>query len=265
MITTITSELNIFYNQIINFKKLYFIMSFTEDGESSIIWKLSEMFDELRQKLNDYQKILTAGNIHKMFYIQFKDDVLEFKLVEFDESLITMKVKEYNRLTEELLKGKLESDYYNNPIVKEAMNGMPVGIYVPKIIVEDKLPDYFNWLKNAQESLREIINHEDLIYSIKKKSDNRKKNLSAPAIGVFAYLLNENKIFLRGESESIDKYCKRVCDKFKLPFTGRIRQHYTGRPTTKHCNEISKEILPRLNNELQDQIAPLISIKIKRL
>ncbi len=79
----------------------------------------------------------------------------------------------------------------------------------------------------------------------------KKIKLTAPAIALFCYYANESKALSREPDENIGTYCKRVCRKFKITYTDRVRQNYsvTLKGTTKNIKKVKELILPLVDNE----------------
>lgn len=94
----------------------------------------------------------------------------------------------------------------------------------------------------------------DKKYGKPQKSDTNANNLEAPVKGVFCYLINKLGIDAREEAESINVYCKRICNKFKLPYTDRVRQNFNAKVTGKLKKQLIEGLLPLIDPETQSLI-----------
>ena len=68
-------------------------------------------------------------------------------------------------------------------------------------------------------------------------------------MGFFCNLINKIGIDKQDEIESATVYCKRICDKFKLPYTDRVRQNYNVNENKKLIQELTEKVLPLIDNE----------------
>ena len=68
-------------------------------------------------------------------------------------------------------------------------------------------------------------------------------------MGLFCSLINKIGIDKKDETESATVYCERICDKFKLPYTDRVRQNYNVNETKKLMQELTEKVLPLIDNE----------------
>jgi len=111
-----------------------------------------------------------------------------------------------------------------------------------------------NRYKNYLENL--------LIHFTEPQQDETKTGtLKAPVLGIFCNLINEIGIEIKGEAESAESYCRRICEKFTLPYSDRVRQNYNTNRTTKHLKELENKILPLLHSDVRLQIETHLSTK----
>lgn len=73
-------------------------------------------------------------------------------------------------------------------------------------------------------------------------------NLGAPVIALFCYLANVAEVIPKAEVESIDDYCKRVCAKYNLPFTDRVRQGFQKSNSKANIKKIKELIFPKIDD-----------------
>ena len=81
----------------------------------------------------------------------------------------------------------------------------------------------------AALQLAEIENETLPPQQTETKTDKPK----APLLGLFCALINKIGIDKKEETESATVYCKRICIKYKLPYTDRVRQNYNVNETKK--------------------------------
>ena len=79
--------------------------------------------------------------------------------------------------------------------------------------------------------------------------ETKTDKIKAPVLGLFCNLINKIGIDKKEETESASIYCKRICDKFNLPYTDRVRQNYNVKEIKKLIQELTKKVLPLIDNE----------------
>lgn len=94
-----------------------------------------------------------------------------------------------------------------------------------------------------------------------KKSEKKKNNFGAPVLALLCYLINESGIDKKDESESIEYYCKRICERYKFPYRDRIRQNFSGSNTKKNRTNLIEKVLPLLEPETKDKIQEYLDSK----
>jgi len=87
------------------------------------------------------------------------------------------------------------------------------------------------------------------------------KKLTAPVLGLFCGLVNKNGIDRKEETESATIYCERICAKYKLPYTDRVRQNYTVNETKKLIQELTANVLPLIDIETKSLIQKYLDSK----
>jgi hypothetical protein len=78
---------------------------------------------------------------------------------------------------------------------------------------------------------------------------------------LFCSLINKIGIDKRDETESISVYCERICGKFKLPYTDRVRQNYNEIGTKKLIKDLIEKVLPLIDNETKISIQKYLDNK----
>jgi hypothetical protein len=110
---------------------------------------------------------------------------------------------------------------------------------------------YYSGVVNKVEE--QIKKHPRLFASFDKCEHNLlpKKNnaLHAPELAFFCSLIHKIGIDKKDETESAGKYCQRVCAKFKLDYTDRVRQNYNNSETKKLRKDLIEKVLPLIDNE----------------
>jgi len=88
-------------------------------------------------------------------------------------------------------------------------------------------------------------------YLEQKQALPPKKNNApqAPELGFFCSLIHRIGIDKKDETESAIHYCQRVCAKFKLDYTDRVRQNYNNSETKKLRKDLIEKVLPLIDNE----------------
>jgi hypothetical protein len=82
-----------------------------------------------------------------------------------------------------------------------------------------------------------------------QQTETKTGKLKAPVLGLFCSLINRIGIDKREETESAAVYCERICEKFKLPYTERVRQNYNVNENKKLIKELTEKVLPLIDNE----------------
>jgi AcrR family transcriptional regulator len=97
--------------------------------------------------------------------------------------------------------------------------------------------------------------------SINNKTVKAFATVAAPVIALFCQLVNEAKIIVRGNDESNERYCMRVCDAYKLKYTDRVRQGYGGNKSRKHYEKVKSDILTQVDADTRNAVQIIIDSK----
>jgi hypothetical protein len=90
------------------------------------------------------------------------------------------------------------------------------------------------------------------------------KSPSFPVIGLFCSLIQNAGADEKG-GDSKEAYCKRICEKYNLPYADNVRQNYSEHwsPTKKYLKKIINEILPHIDAETKKKIDLYLNNKEK--
>ena len=105
----------------------------------------------------------------------------------------------------------------------------------------------------------EMIQTEMVINPLPKQTETKK--ITATVLGLFCALINKIGIDKKHESESARVYCERICDKFNLKYTDRVRQNYYVPETKDLIKDLTKMVLPLIDNETKISIQKYLDSK----
>jgi hypothetical protein len=80
-----------------------------------------------------------------------------------------------------------------------------------------------------------------------QQTETKSEQPKAPVIALFCNLVNESKLIEKGETESVENYCKRICESYKFFFTDRIRQGFFNSNNKENIKKIKEIILPKID------------------
>lgn len=126
----------------------------------------------------------------------------------------------------QLIEAMLNEYEYTTEIEKEAFKE-----------VENELLDCFNQWK---EELKKL-----------EKDDSR---INSPVISLFCFLVHKSGLIEKEETESVKDYCIKVCSKYNLKYTDRVRQNFQSSNSKPNRSKIIKKIYPQLDLETQKSI-----------
>lgn len=157
----------------------------------------------------------------------------------------------------QLIKNEYESnlnttiEYLENIIYQseDYKNLVEVSRNIGRNIINNKQhPDFGILKKHIAEQLEYIERNNKTVKALPPQQTKTDK-LKAPVLGLFCSLINKIGIDKKDETESATVYCERICDKFKLPYTDRVRQNYNVNETKKLMQELTEKVLPLIDNE----------------
>jgi hypothetical protein len=94
-----------------------------------------------------------------------------------------------------------------------------------------------------------------------QQTETKTDKIKAPVLGLFCSLINKIGIDSKEETESAAVYCDRICGKFKLPYTDRVRQNYNVIETKKLIQELTEKVLPLIDNETKVSVEKYLDNK----
>ena len=157
----------------------------------------------------------------------------------------------------QLIKNEYESnlntsiEYLENIMYQseDYKNLVEVSRSIGRNIINNKQhPDFGILKKHIAEQLEYIERNNKTVKALPPQQTKTDK-LKAPVLGLFCSLINKIGIDKKNETESATVYCERICDKFKLPYTDRVRQNYNVNETKKLMQELTEKVLPLIDNE----------------
>jgi len=122
---------------------------------------------------------------------------------------------------------------------------------LPVNITPQQKDSFLCWIENAEAISNNLP---------PQQSKTERDKLKAPVLGLFCSLINKIGIDLRGETESAKVYCERICVKFKLPYTDRVRQNYNVNETKRLIQELTENVLPLIDNETKISVQEYFQI-----
>ena len=160
----------------------------------------------------------------------------------------------------------LQPDYFSEKINFKIKNGDSiVSELVLKIKYEKKVKainigfsqlaefviDYFPKIDTNLTFSTFFIKHlpKEHWYHSKIKSDSNTLKIKAPTIGLFCRLVNESKLIVKGFDENVADYCTRICKKFSLVYSDKVRQNFGFESTEKNLNNVRALIFPNIDNK----------------
>jgi hypothetical protein len=197
------------------------------------------------QKLNNlellecYQDVLSMGivglkDLEQKHILQLKSyaEHLYFEGVKFCMCMTQAGIKNLPEgITEEN-----ELQYY---IEKSESTQSP--LYVLKII-----ESYFQ--KNINDNSK-----------AEKEPPKEKSGITLVLIGYFCGLIKKSGVFPKGERESVESFCKKVCEKFVLDYTDNVRKAFTERMEKDKTQKVIKHILPIIDITTSEKITKYIN------
>lgn len=79
-----------------------------------------------------------------------------------------------------------------------------------------------------------------------KMPNDKQKEPSAPVKAAFCKMVEGANIIGKTPFDTIEQFCKQVCQKYALRYTDNVRQAYGDKPTKKHNESVIKLIFPTI-------------------
>jgi hypothetical protein len=87
-----------------------------------------------------------------------------------------------------------------------------------------------------------------------QQTETKTAKLKATVLGLFCGLINRIGIDKKDETESATVFCERICNKFKLPYTDRVRQNYNVKENKRLLKELKEKVLPLIDTETKNLV-----------
>jgi hypothetical protein len=119
-----------------------------------------------------------------------------------------------------------------------------------------------NYCKICESWIRRLELAKKLLNEIEpdsKKED--KKPLKSPVIALFTYLAYEAGLIQREETETVEAYCKAVCQKYNLPYTDKVRQNFYVSENKANLSKVRELILPAIDENSRKAIIEYLDNK----
>jgi hypothetical protein len=169
-------------------------------------------------------------------------------------------IGEYWKLTEQIRVSYDKSDFDNTDAYENEMfcKDCEEIMYLNWERIEDftafSTPDEIE----RKFSITDILNTKALPPQQNKTKTDK---LKAPVLGLFCGIINKIGIDKRVETESANIYCERICVKYKLLYTDRVRQNYNVNETKKLIQELTEKVLPLIDKETKKLIQEYLESK----
>lgn len=85
--------------------------------------------------------------------------------------------------------------------------------------------------------------------------------IKAPVISLFCYILSETSVFQREPDEPVLRFCKRVCNHYKLKCSDRVRQGFLKSWNNSNIKKVKNLIFPRIDQKTRDAINQYLDTK----
>jgi len=118
-----------------------------------------------------------------------------------------------------------------------------------------------NDLLSSFEIINETFNAITPLLDALPPQQAETKKFTAPVLGLFCGLINKIGIDKKEESESAAIYCKRICVKYKLHYTERVRQNYNVNENKKLIQDLTEKVLPLIDTETKSLIQKYLDSK----
>lgn len=92
-----------------------------------------------------------------------------------------------------------------------------------------------------------------------KTEGDVRQAIKAPVIALFVFLVNESGLIKKGVTESVAPYCKRVCERYNLTYTDRVRQGFSSSRCNANLSKINEFILPQIDSLSRNTINEYLS------
>ncbi|OYX85126.1 MAG: hypothetical protein B7Y83_05905 [Flavobacteriales bacterium 32-34-25] len=242
------------------------------DEKLNLIDNLKERFD-LLNLYNSHLNHLINHIIHLYkalngYYGTNNTGFLTIIVIEKEKVFYSLKsLKSFSKnIKDEVISGKTDKailikTYFLSELdVLIAFLDDMIGIDISK----SPLHTDFEAVKTALNSsfiLEELKIINDLETKTNKDTQEVNRKINAPILALFCRLINEIGIEKKEEIESVEKYCIRVCERYELVYTDRIRQNFNGNNTKANLKIFIEKVLPLLDAETKSKIQKHLDTK----
>lgn len=87
-----------------------------------------------------------------------------------------------------------------------------------------------------------------------RKIEKKNTVVKAPVKALFCSLLDKAGVFTKEDSESVQSFCKRVCEEYKMDFTPRVNKAFYNSDNNSNRLKVRTLILPTINVMASNQI-----------
>jgi hypothetical protein len=112
----------------------------------------------------------------------------------------------------------------------------------------------FPMIKENNEAEGILKLYIDFLKEKKEVLKNDASKRDGPVIGFFCWLIYKTEIMKKGAFESVDDYCKRVCEKYRLRYRAKLRQYFHGEQSGKRKDRLETELLPEIDEDTRNQL-----------
>lgn len=123
---------------------------------------------------------------------------------------------------------------------------------------ETFLNDLLSSYEIINETFKEIT---PLLTAIPPQQTERSNRISNPVIALFCSVVNDAGIITKGEAESVEDYCKKVCTEFNLTYTDKVRQGFLTSNNQRNITKVKNLILPIIPSEKSSLISNYLENK----
>lgn len=118
-----------------------------------------------------------------------------------------------------------------------------------------------NWFKYEKQYLHELTTALSKKQPVKNNSEKIQKRINTPLIALFCYISNEAELLKRENHETVLTFCKRVCKKYNLPFSDRVRQNYSTSYNKNNIEKVKELIFPLIDEKSRTTIIKYLDNK----
>lgn len=146
------------------------------------------------------------------------------------------------------------------------MNTIAFGLKNVAEIVLDGLKQYFTPLL-PNEIMKYFYPFDEyehnLLPQLTDKNEKKSEKITAPVLALFCNLIHKIGICKKEETESVEDYCSRICKKYGLSYSDRVRQNFNGSETKSNLKKLNERVLILLDAETKKKIQNHLDSKLQ--